>query len=501
MVNTAPLKSRAMHYGYYFETPEEKEKKGERNLKPLLELFEKNPTDARTIYHIAQEYEVAGNHKARLKYLEMIPEVCGRNYDHNYYQAARHQLACCYFMLEDFEATVDSLRDYFDTVPQVLANACHLKHLECHVLGKLERYDEAAEAGVKAFEYLKMKESGKLNPAILGIVVVRTLTEEMIVADIVSNYTLAGNFEGATKWASKNDDSNDDIFTTFATVAARNAPENLCKIYSFVAANYPLGSPAYEKAVSVLESHITTATIKAKVAAKFLDYQDMGDGYVYLWQLRHHMLNEDSNLQARTMTENFLRLTIALPQHFADVMYAAIKLGVNFTPFLSNLQITNSAELAMRLISTNEKTGELLLAYLKQHSPEKAKALRIVSAVLFMLCSKNLSAKEPEVIKNHLAYFEAYVRIRDKYLRTVHFSEFYNETAVDNLPERDAFVHFAACAYAKKDEGDSVAYVKNLRTALRICPEEKETITILIENLQREIAPPRWDFRFEFDTV
>jgi hypothetical protein len=117
-----------------------------------------------------------------------------------------------------------------------------------------------------------------------------------------------------------------------------------------------------------------------------------------------------------------------------------------------------------------------LLKYLNRHSiPEnKIKVLRLLSDILFSLSNKN-----PDVLE----FFEAYVRMRDKYLRLVYKEDVYCEAAIKSLKGCDSFVFFAARAYALKDMYDIVGFVKNLRFALQCFPSAKDTISLICERI------------------
>ena len=98
---TKNLNSVAFHYGYVHENNEERLKKHERNIKPMLEIFEKDPKDARNIAHLARELLVTDRLDDHKKYLDIGLKLFTENTNDIYYHALYQQLIS-YFIMTHF---------------------------------------------------------------------------------------------------------------------------------------------------------------------------------------------------------------------------------------------------------------------------------------------------------------------------------------------------------------------------------------------------------------
>ena len=488
--NLKHLDSKILHYGYYFETTAERDAKLERNRKPLLEIFEADPKNARTIYQLAQEYMLTGEYDEVMKYLHMGRNLFEKGTNLLFYHAFQHQIVKNSYAMGKHDDVIETSRDYFNTSIYVAANAQHVKHWEGLSLYALGRYDEAAEAFLSSFNYLEKFETDQTGREIWAILAEMPVTKKMALQNLASSNTLAGNFDDAKKWIEKLDDDNpvkkEDPFTVYANSFASKEPKKLCKIYDYATAYKP-GTPEYDNAITVLEKHLANHKIKKEVAEKLSEYKDLGDGYIYLHQLRHNCTKEIYYPVAHALLDNFLSLDMSFHQRFGDVVYAAIKLGVNFESFLEKMHISDTSKFVTMLAITNDDIDDYLLEYLKKHPISNIKTMRIFSDVLLVL-AKNAPGNEAEEheVKKHLALFESHIRMRNSYFRLIYSSNIYKDEAVESLSERDVFIFYAARAFDSKDSGDIAGFAKNLRNALHIYPESKETITIIFEQLKKE---------------
>ncbi len=103
------------HYGYVYDTPEEKEQHKQRNMKLLEEEMEANPANLRIRAHLANEYRAAGNFdklveicEDTLKHLKKEKSSHYNSWRQCFYQGKLMALIC----LERF----DEALDYFQTV-------------------------------------------------------------------------------------------------------------------------------------------------------------------------------------------------------------------------------------------------------------------------------------------------------------------------------------------------------------------------------------------------
>ncbi|MDR0271923.1 MAG: glycosyltransferase, partial [Clostridiales bacterium] len=357
VTHSKELKSSMMHYGYNFETEEQKKNKSARNLIPLLEMYEEDPKNVKTLCQIAQEYLVTEEYKEGLKYLLMGRDLFSSDTTNMYYHAIRHNLVKTGYIMLDLKSTIEYSRDYFKTATIYTSNVYYIKHWEARSLSRQQDFGEAAEVAVQALEFYKLSKENKLINAIWNIVSEPPLSEDTLIQSIVSNFIWAGDFANALHWNNEFDDGSpskiSDIYSPFIERIAKNKPENLHKIYDFAASAYELESAAYDNAVTVLEKNITSPEIKAEAAEKFCEYQDPGDSYVYLQQLRYYSIQPEEHPKARMLLNNFLNSDIQFHQRFGDVVHFAMVMGADFMPFLENMHISDSEDFVSKLIDSN----------------------------------------------------------------------------------------------------------------------------------------------------
>ena len=159
------LQDVADHYGYYYETDEQREKKFRRNTELLLKRFEKEKDTTPMLYvQLYEAYSGIGENEKALEYLDGGIELSKRI--NSIVLAALYFYKVCHLRGENkFDDAVAVCDEYFGMSkairPYQLTTDGEIYGLKAECLRSLGKYSEAANAFGKFFTVYKDIESGK----------------------------------------------------------------------------------------------------------------------------------------------------------------------------------------------------------------------------------------------------------------------------------------------------------------------------------------------------
>jgi len=502
----SPVKEPAMnfdtmvlHYGYVYEDDFARQNKANRNLKPMMEQYESHPKDIRNIAHLVQHYHGFGKPEEAKEYIDAGLALYKKNTKNIFWHVLYQQLVANHFTGGKWDEVVETVRDYFDFTVEIFANAYVLKYMEFVALSNLKRYGEAAEAAVETIEYVAKKDNGELDTYILSCTTVVDLKNEDIITAITTNYNLAGDFDKTYEWLDKfdkNDPRRDaDVYSIFAGYAYVEDISAMPKLYDYVVNKHGIGSKDYNEVLSIIENNMQNAKQKFDVAAALIDgREDFGDGYIRLQHLRY--LDYQNDAAAADALGYFEIANVSFSQHFGDIVVAGIKYRRNLDAMIQKIHVTNAVEFMVNTLRTTDGFAEMLLEYLEEtrfiETCDSIKPMRIISGILSILTEiEPIMAKAAKVENDKQApLFEAYSRLRSKYLSMVYKKEVYCEEMISHLPEQDGFAFYLGKAFECKDANDKTGYVQSLRQALKILPSMKDLVVLLGEELKKEESAP-----------
>ena len=156
----------ADHYGYYYESEEQKYNKFKRNSELLLKRFETEKDTTPMLY--VQLYEAfmgVKEHEKALEYLNSGIELCRKK--NSIVMAALYFYKASYYQTDkNFEEALSACDEYFGMDkairPHPLSADGEIYGIKSMCLYELERYSEAVEAFKKFFDTYRDIESGKL---------------------------------------------------------------------------------------------------------------------------------------------------------------------------------------------------------------------------------------------------------------------------------------------------------------------------------------------------
>ena len=194
----------ANHYGYYYESHEEKVSKFERNMAPNLLVYEsESPKTPRTIMNIINGYWLVKDTDKVKEFLKEGLEIVGQNQQDPHYHAFHTRWAECLIHEKEYQQAVEYIRKYFSSLTTYNQNAVILKHSEAVSLYHLEKFKEAAEAMVEAHKFFRRNRNGELSGMVGQVMSLSTRhleDEAMYVESIVIYYLISQENQPGLKW-------------------------------------------------------------------------------------------------------------------------------------------------------------------------------------------------------------------------------------------------------------------------------------------------------------
>ena len=209
------------------------------------------------------------------------------------------------------------------------------------------------------------------------------------------------------------------------------------------------------------------------------ELSEIDDDYVNLLKLR----------QNKTELDHFLSQNKPFHQHYSDVLFCAIEAGIDCTSFAQNLNITNMHKFTQIAAWFYKNIGDFMLKFNEQSNRDM---LSIKEAYLFSNIAlallqkiKDDSKAEPEA---QIQMFETATRLSDLYFSIVYKPTIYSETSVNSLPPHEGFVYHAAKGYKLNDNGDTLGFIKSLRTAMQFNPNMLDTISLISDKILKGLS-------------
>jgi glycosyltransferase involved in cell wall biosynthesis len=481
------LQSIATHHGYYFTGPNaavERMKKHERNVVSLLELYEENPKDRRTLYHLINEYFNLDN-DLMLRYITEGLDLADGNQKDLYYHVFTSQLVNYYALLSNWESVIDTVRNYFSNLEVEHLNAIQLRVQEAQALIALKRHSEAAEAYEQSYAYFKQNKAGKLDDIITGILPIgggMVDNETPHISGIVTHYAIAGDldksFEHYERYKEESGtDPKLNILNRYTANIVQNKNwDGFANLFAF-GLKHGQASDRYNQMIDEIENALTDKQIKQTVAVAILDDEALGDldiDYIWLQKLR---------AEYNDALDYFLEADKPLSLHYGDVFVAAMRRGDDVTQLLVNMEIANTPAFIKSIAVTNTDFFDVMLDYVQRKrlisSGLGVKATRILSEIAHAVSV--LTANNNDLaVRLRIDIFEAAIRMQHKYLGMVYRNEIYNDEEVNALATRDKVTYFAGVAFDCRDRGDIVdGFIKNMDRVITIDPGLKGIITII----------------------
>ncbi|MCL1864067.1 MAG: glycosyltransferase family 2 protein [Defluviitaleaceae bacterium] len=489
------LQSIADHYGYYFvgeEGEKKKRQKQESYAALLLEELEQDPTNARTIILLAQNYQGSDTIKSIEYSLEGLKVLGDKDKGSIAYHVFNFMLMQGYYALKDYSSVINFAKKYLKKIEYNSITLVHIHYYYANSLMMKSDYANASSVAKEAIKYFKLNQQGKLKEELSSFCSIPwTHLEDFSVhaETLVYSATLGGDFDTALKYAQECGDIN--VFDLYMKVCKeRGSWHDVPALYSY-AQKCGAESDHYHNIQTIIENYCDNFEDKKEIAKTLSDTKSLNknDDYLRLHLLRNAdatTINDGGMFKYLECLDYFLKSDKSFTHHYGDVILFAMKWLTNFSNFAENMLITKSTRLMSRIISSNTDSHGILQRFIEMgrwdaYSIKINRLLSGLSSIAFEKTKNTLSENEK------IAFFEMTMRLNHLYLSMVYKPEIYSAQNVTNLSENDAFVFCVGTAYQLKDLGDTLNYMRNLSTALTINPNMKDIIWLLVSQVKEEM--------------
>jgi hypothetical protein len=231
-------------------------------------------------------------------------------------------------------------------------------------------------------------------------------------------------------------------------------------------------------AVFATEQQITTHKTKQLAADAFVNdtaLMQSIDDYMHLQKLR---ISGSTVLYAPYLNY-FLRSKKNFSHHYGDVIYYALKWCEDFTEFAEKMIAGDMPALASKMFQTNENVADVFLNFMESTNIGKRELSIKVSRLMSVIANIAFDGNKASPVEKKSRFFEAAMRTSHKYLQMVYRPDVYCAESVASLPDSESFIYYAGTAFERKDAGDTLGYVRNLLTSVRINPHVGDVIGFL----------------------
>ena len=488
------LKSIANHYGYFNQGDEGKEnmrKKHERNLPPLFEELKENPTDPRTITHLANEYRAAGNAQEYKKYLDMGMEVVGKDITKMFYHIFSYETLYYYNDMKEYSNVVKAAKEYLgtlkypDKMPYVPQSVVPILCLYANALMSTGDYPQALTVAKDALVYFKLYEQGKLDAQITRFCPLPSFTldnSEVHLKHVAFAYSLNGKFDEALAWAEEYRKQHNEklgVFDIYAEEAVcRKRFGDIPRLLAY-GIESGLESDNYHNVINAIEKECKDPQNKKDVAAAIANDTSLAkydNDYVHLQRLRAY----GDTPGYKEPLDYFLRSGKSFGQGHSEVIFYAMTYAEDFLPFLENSVITDTPKYIYSLINSLGFMETFVVAMQMDTRIKNSRSIK-VNRIMAAIASTAYERKKATEQKEE--YFELAMRLGHKLQGLMYKPEIYNAQNILSLSEQEAFTYFAGTAYACKDSGDLLGFVRGLRTAVNVYPHMKDIVWSVVNNV------------------
>ncbi|MCL2187613.1 MAG: glycosyltransferase family 2 protein [Defluviitaleaceae bacterium] len=481
------IKARVVHHGYNLETAEEKEIKRQRNLVPLLELFEKEPNDPRHAHHLIAEYMDVKYLEEQKKYIEHGVKIMGDNVNHPYFHAFHFRLVGYYNDVSEWEEAIKAAENYYAMQKTVSVAAFPIKLLQVQAYREMKKFKEAAEETVKALALFEDIELDKLDNQVATLMAMPKpfKSRDHVIDNIVISYMKANMFDTALEWDAKYTKSKKSILFNLyvGDMIKTKAYDGFVELFKYAAFHHEKDSIIYENVIAAIEQGLINKEIREFVINGILATGCTNDDYYNLMKLRKE-----------TTAENlayFLDAKRPFEQHFVDVVVIAMQEKKDFSQFIENMKIADTPRFISQFIRANDDVDNIVVKYLSEDAPANAslKYLRAISTIAMFIFERIKAKMNGTDDEKVITFFERFVEMRHSYFSQIYQPNVYSDENIDALAEHDKYIYYAGRAMECKKINDMAGVAKNLRMALRANSGARDIITLMGEALQESIAP------------
>ncbi|MGN0612700.1 MAG: glycosyltransferase family 2 protein [Porcipelethomonas sp.] len=484
------------HYGYAYANVDELYEKGKRNIKPLLEEYEKDPTDLRVLAHLcdaisgSKEYD--DFNKSEKLYLEYYEAAQG-HLNTAYGLAVYHKIIRFYIKNEKFDKAIKYIDEYLGkeefkyvvTTLSVYWFASKLYMLDSDYTD----YEKAYEYFNKYFEFYEKYKNDELETAILRSCAHRGLTEGECEEQVLFAADCANKlkkYDEALTLLDKTvpEDMGFDRLKTLLNIIRDLVDKT--HDYSHIATVYAnilklqnddktslvlfLMQQYYLEHLSEREKFMD-AMISSGVKGKYIDLMKL---------VKADAEGRDISAGIQDFVDSVERWN----DGYAVAIYLAMKHDADLSVPISRMSHKLIRENLCVLSDGYYDYAKVALDYcvIDNFSDNIKKLYWMVTALEFAVeGAVTLSYDEKGTL------YDTFVVTLSDYIMNIYNPELLNPEDADVLPELHRFGYYMTLAFTAQNEGNDVAYIRSLKEALRLCEPMKDLVSYYLAEFEKSL--------------
>ena len=432
------LKTYIKHWGYNFANEAEAKVKHERNMKPMLEIYEAEPKNTRNMLLIVEQLISAADYEEAGKFIDRQLEVHREKPESKYkkdpwYLSAIFQLMKLAYFQQDHKKLIEVVDDYEKEHDMDYAHCINMLSFRCTAHTKLKNYKEAQRDALQAHDLFEKNLLGELKSttnAMIGMLMVDEKSRNFYLNTIVISSVHVGDFSTAMTYNLKIENAKTspyDVARVFSdSIRETQAYQHVSKMYCFIREYYKEENELNE-ALAAIDEVLSFSRIKSKVGLASYDELKEGsyanDDFVRLYGLWNYFakykkshtavpdITQETPTEKIDFTEEqekedtqrfYSELGYFLSEEgpnsyvYADIIGFAAVMKRNFTNFLKRVVIIDTNNFVFNLRDSFPSLREGLLSYLLDNKfiekESSIKAMRLLVALGAGLVDVNRSS-------------------------------------------------------------------------------------------------------------
>lgn len=484
------------HYGYAYATKEDREKKAERNLKPLYEEYKKNPKDIRILAHFCDALTGLDEHKnfdmIEKHHLEYY-EVAKNNITNLYGPVVYIKLIPFYMRNEKYEEAIKYIDEYLEnellskivTVITVYSYAVMLYIAETDY----QDYEKAYEYIKKYFEYFEKFRNNELETVILRGSCHRGISEadyeDMLLRASRCSYELK-KYDESLNYIKKLD---------FDEMTILNLKSALGIIRDLIGRtkNYLQIAKIYESILMINNSDKTNLILYL-MQQYYLEHLteredfmnamiDSGVKGKYI-ELMKLVKDDEDGKDISDDIQAFIDSVDDWSDGYAVAIFLAMKYNADMTIPIKNMSHKLIRENLRVIYDGYYDFSEVASNYfdINNFSDDIKKLYFMVTALEF--AAEGLVTL-PYDKKGRLC--DTFVCALSDYVLNIYNPELLNPDDIEVLPELHRFGYYMTLAFTAENEGNDIAYIRSLKEALRLCESMKDVVQYYLTEFEKKL--------------
>lgn len=481
------------HYGYSYETQEQRDTKADRNTQPLLDEYKRTPNDLRVLAHMcdathSDKYFKTYDEKHRY-YLEYI-EQARKEPNEPYAVVAYYKVAVFYSKNDQHSKALKIIDEFFETYPDnntVINISMYYIRIAAYMA--INDYKNAYKNVKKYFELYDLYIAGKISALDLRYCVLDGLTDICVEMEYINAAHCSNNL-------GKYDESLDylkKIDISEISYGNLKAFINIVRELTRKTRKYDTAVKYYEKILELndddktdlilflLSQYYLEHPLERKKFAAFVAKSNVKGKFVDLMKI---CKKEHDGKDILNDLQKFINSITRWNEGYDEAIYLALKHGADISSLVKNMSNRLVREKLQMISDAHFDFAKVILDYYENN--ESMESIRKMSwMVTAFECavqdSKELHKDEKQ------AFFDSFMQILSDYVMNIYNPELFNLEDIDVLPELHRFGYFMTLAFTALNNGEEISYVRLLKEALRLCEPMKDVVSYYLSEFEKSM--------------